>query len=256
MIVQPGTPSGVRRAVVDDGKGDGEEMRTLLWHAAALLICLQGLPFAGQAQEVRGTYAGYRGDSPVWTDNYRMEGTEAIEDRIVSADGETEREVTSRPGRAKEEIFTETVNGVLGYNVKVNDEFVYVYKGQGMTGMVMIEERPLVFDHTVPTHYGVLLGKYDGARGGTQKFAVIVPSKGDYCRVEITRKAPVTIPMGEAEMRAEVYQFRVEYKVYVTVWTLEGAPAAVYIPSTDEYMVDTRYPMLREKIQMLIKRAM
>lgn len=231
-------------------------MKRTVFCTVIILAVLAATTAAGAPQKSGGTYAGYTGDKPAWTDNFRIEGTELVEDIIISADGKTDREVRLYPGRAKEEIFSESVNGVLGYNVKVNDEFVYVYRGQGMTGMVMIEERPLVFDHTVPTHYGVLLKKYDATRGGTQKFPVIIPSKGDYCRIEITKKPSVDIPMGEGGMRAGVYEFRVEYKLYVTVWTLDDAVAAVYIPSKDEYMVDAKYAMLHQKIQMLVKRAM
>lgn len=207
-------------------------------------------------QKVEGIFAGFIGDDPVWTDHYRMDGTKEIQDRIVSADGKSERTVMLYPGRVKEEIYTESTDGALGYNVRVNDEFVYVYSGQGMTGMIALEQRPLVFDYTVPTHYGVLLNSYSDARGGTQKITVVIPSKGDYQPIAITRKPSVDIPMGEGSVRAGVYELRIEYKVYVTVWALDAAVAAVYIPAQDEYMVDAKYPMLHEKIQMLVKRAM
>ncbi|HLF13905.1 MAG TPA: hypothetical protein VI932_03325 [Bacteroidota bacterium] len=206
-------------------------------------------------QVVRATFYGYRGDTRIWTDEITTEKGK-IEDIIDGTADNPDREATTLPGTTTGEIFTETLKGILAHNVAVKGEYVNIYDGEGMTGMVMVEDPPLVFDPTFPSHYGMLLEKYSASRGGTQKFSVIIPEKGDYCRVEISPRPPASIPVGETRKESKVYQFRVEYNQYVTVWTLDNAVAAVYVPWKNEYMVDAKYPMLHQKIQMLVKRSM
>ena len=185
-----------------------------------------------------------------------MDGKNKIEDIVDGLSGAPDREAVRFPDARTGELYTETVNGLPGHRVVVKDGFVYIYEGQGMSGMVMLEEPPLVFDPGYPSHYGVVLSRYRDAPGGSQKIPVVIPQKGDYCRVDVTRKSPVSIPMGETALSAKTYEFRVAYKETVTVWTVDGAVAAIHVPSRDEYMVDAKYPMLREKIQMIVRRSL
>ncbi len=212
--------------------------------------------FPATGQTVSATYAGYRGDTKIWTDVVTIEGTKKIEDAVSGISGTPDREAVRFPGNATGELYTETVNGLPGHRVVVKDGFVYVYEGQGMSGMVMLEDPPLVFDPRYPSHYGVVLGKYTESGGGPQKIPVVIPEKGDYCRIEITRTAPVSFPMGNTSVTAKSYAFKIGYRETATVWTIGDAVAAVYLPSGDEYMVDTQYPMLHEKIRMIVKRAL
>ena len=222
----------------------------------AIATALMGA-MAAQAgpQTLSATFYGYRGDTRIWTDEKTKEKGK-IEDKIEGIGNNPDREATTLPGTTAGEIFTETANGLLAHNVVVKGEFVNIYYGQGMTGMVMVEDPPLVFDPTIPSHYGMLLERYSVSRGGTQKIPVIIPEKGDYCKIEISGKPPATIPVGETKKEAKVYQFRMEYNQHVTVWTLDDAVAAIYVPSKDEYIVNAKYPMLHQKIQMLVKRSM
>jgi len=120
----------------------------------------------------------------------------------------------------------------------------------------MLEDPPLVFDPGYPSHYGVVLGKYRESAGGSQKIPVVIPGKGDYCKVEVTRTGPVSIPMGKTSVTAKSYSFKIGYRETATVWTIGDAVAAVYLPSGDEYMVDAKYAMLHEKIRMIVKQAL
>jgi hypothetical protein len=101
----------------------------------------------------------------------------------------------------------------------------------------------------------MLMERYDVSKGGTQKVTVVVPEKDDYCKIEIAARPAASIPFGETQKESKVYQFRVDFNQYVTIWMLDGAVAAVYVPWKDEYMVDAQYPMLQQKIQMLVKRS-
>lgn len=207
------------------------------------------------AQETVSQFHGYKGDTRIWTDRITSEKG-AIRDEIKGVSGRPDREVTTLPGEKDGEIFAETVNGLPSHRVVVKGEYVNIYEGPGMTGMVMVEAPPLVFDATVPSHYGILMERYSSARGGTQRIPVIVPEKGDYCKIEVTPKPATSIAVGEAQVPAKVYQLRVEYNQYATVWMLGDAVAAVHVGSTDEYIVDAKYPMLHQKIQMIVKRSM
>ncbi len=229
------------------GKRIGFTSVVAVFAFAAALQCV--------AQETVSTFHGYKGDTRTWTDRIVAEkGT--IRDEIKGAAGRADREVTTLPGRVDGEIFAETMNGLPSHRVVVKGEYVNIYEGPGMTGMVMVEAPPLVFDATVPSHYGMLMERYNASRGGTQKIPVIVPEKGDYCNIEISPRPATSIPVGEAQLPAKVYQFRIEFNQYATVWLLGDAVAAVHVGSTDEYMVDAKYPMLHEKIQMIVRRSM
>jgi hypothetical protein len=222
----------------------------------AVAAALTGITAAQAApQTVSATFYGYKGDTQIWKDEITKEnGT--IKDNISGTGTHPDREAVTLPGATTGEIFAETIGGIRSHSVVVKGEFINIYEGQGMTGMVVVEDPPLVFDPTYPSHYAMLLERYSASRGGVQKIPVIIPEKGDYCKIEITPQPAAVIPMGEGQMDSKVYQFRVAYNQYVTVWTLDNAVAAVYVPSGDEYMVDARYPMLHQKIQMLVKRSM
>jgi hypothetical protein len=226
----------------------------LLGTGFTLAIVLSVAPAA--AQTVRATFAGYKGDVKIWTDVVTMEGKTKIEDVVEGEAKMPNREAVRYRDAESGELYAETVNGLPGYRVVVKDGYVYVYEGQGMAGMVMLEDPPVVFDPDYPSHYGVVLGMYREAAGGSQKIPVVIPAKGDYCKVEITRKAPASIPMGETSLSANTYEFRIGFKQTATVWTIGDAVAAVYLPSKDEDMVDTKYAMLHEKIRMIVKRAL
>ncbi len=191
----------------------------------------------------------------IWTDEIAIEKGK-IEDNIDGTGANPDREATTYPGTTTGEIFSETAKGLKCHRVVVKGEYINIYDGEGMTGMVLVEDPPLVFDPTIPSHYGMLLERYSAARGGVQKISVIIPEKGDYCKIEISPRPAVSIPLGETQKESKVYQFRLEYNQYVTVWTLDNAVAAVYVPARDESMVDATYPMLHQKIQMLIKRSL
>lgn len=225
--------------------------RGIIVIAAVLVLWIA--PYA-VPQETTVTFYGYRGDTQIWTDKVSLE-TGKISDEIDGIGNNPDREATTLPGTVTGEIFTERAKGVLAHNVIVKGEFVNVYDGQGMTGMVALDAPPLVFDPTLPSHYGMLLGRYDRAKGGAQKIAVLIPEKDDYWKIEIAPRPPATIPVGETQMESKVYQFRIDFNQYVTVWTLDDEVAAVYVPWKDEYMVDAKYPMLQQKIQMLVKRS-
>ena len=217
--------------------------------ALALLIWGQVAP-----QDVAATFYGYRGDTQVWKDEVRNEkGT--IEDRIEGIGNHPDREAVTRPGTLTGEIFTEKEKGFPAHHVVVKGEFINIYEGQGMTGMIGLDAPPLVFDPSLPSHYGMLLGRYDRGKGGAQKITVVMPEKGDYWKIEISPRPAVSIPFGEKQKESKVYQFRVDFNQFATVWLLDDAVAAVYVPWKDEYMVDAQYPMLQQKIQMLVKRS-
>jgi hypothetical protein len=213
-----------------------------------------GLAAQAAPQEVTATFYGYRGDTQIWKDEVSTEkGT--IRDDIEGIGNNPDREAVTLPGTVTGEIFTEKAKGLTAHSVVVKGDFVNVYDGQGMTGMIAIETPPLVFDPTLPSHYGMLLERYDDAKGGTQKVAVVLPEKGDYWKIEIAPRPAASIPFGETQKESKVYQFRVDFNLYVTIWTLDDEVAAVYVPWKDEYMVDAKYPMLQQKIQMLVKRS-
>ena len=221
----------------------------------AVAALLGAMAVEAGAQTLSSTFYGYRGDTRIWTDEITI-GKGKIEDNIEGAGTNPDREATTLPGTTTGEIFTEKAKGLKCHSVVVKGEYVNIYDGEGMTGMVLVEDPPLVFDPTIPSHYGMLLERYSAARGGVQKIPVIIPEKGDYCKIEISPRPAVSIPLGETQKESKVYQFRLEFNQYVTVWTLGDAVAAVHFPSKDETMVDAKYPMLHEKIQMLIKRSM
>jgi hypothetical protein len=221
--------------------------------AASVLTAAFGV-YVG-SQTVTSTFHGYRGDAQIWTDRITVEQGK-VTDEIDGAGDNPDREAMTLPGTVTGEIFSETAGGLPAHSVVVKGEFVNIYQGQGMEGMVMVEAPPLVFDPTIPSHYGILMQRYDASRGGTQKIPVIVPEKGDYTKIEIAPRPPASIPLGETKKESAVYQLRVDYNQYVTLWMLDGAVAAVHVPAKDETMVDAKYPMLHQKIQMLVKRSM
>lgn len=228
-------------------------MKTFVIVATAAALCL-GAAAQAVPQDATATFYGYRGDKQIWKDEISTEkGT--IRDAIEGIGGNPDREAVTRPGTVTGELFTEEAKGLLAHHVEVKGDFIYIYDGQGMTGMVALDEPPLVFDPSLPSHYGMLLERYDARKGGTQKVTVVVPEKEDYWKIEIAPRPPASIPIGEAQKEAKVYQYRVDFNQYVTIWTLDGEVAAVHVPWKDEYMVDAKYPMLREKIQMLVKRS-
>jgi len=220
----------------------------------AMTLALPVFPLA--AQTLTATYSGYRGDAKIWTDVVTTEGTTKIVDALEGLSGEADREAVRYPGAEDGELYNETVNGLPGYRVVVKDGFVYVYEGQGMAGMVMLEDPPLVFDPSYPSHYGVLLAAFGDASRGSRKIPVVIPQKGDYCTVGITRKDAVPVPMGESSVSAREYEFRIGLTHTATVWTIDDAVAAVYLPAREELMVDAKYPMLQDKIRMIVKRAL
>jgi hypothetical protein len=219
--------------------------------AAALWL---GLPAQASPQEAAATFYGYRGDTQIWKDEIAKENGKVL-DNIVGMGKNPDREAVTLPGTTTGEIFSEKAKGLRAHSVVVKGDFVNVYDGEGMTGMIALDAPPLAFDPTLPSHYGMLLERYDASKGGTQKIAVVIPEKADYWKIEIAPRPPATIPVGEAQKESKVYQFRVDFNQYVTVWTLDGAVAAVYLPWNDEYMVDAQYPMLQQKIQMIVKRS-
>ncbi len=229
-------------------------MRTK-WAIVVTMALLGLLAVGARAQMTKSTFHGFKGDTLAWTDEIMIEEG-SFDDNIEGVGTLPDREATTRPGVTTGEIFNESANGLPAHRVVVKGEYVTIYDGQGMTGMVMLEGSPLVFDPTIPSHYGILLGRYDERRGGAQKIQVIIPEMGDYRNIEITPRPAVRIQVGQASKEAKVYQFRLDAHQYAMVWTLDDAVAAVHLPSKDETMVDTKYPMLHQEIKAFVKRPM
>lgn len=229
-----------------------------MWRTAGIIalaaILITGFVAHAGAQTATVTFYGYKGDTQAWKDEITRENGKVL-DKIEGIGNIPDREAVTLTGATTGELFSEKQNGVRHHSVVVKGGFVNVYDGQGMTGMVAVEDPPHVFDPDLPSHYGILLGRYDPAKGGTQRISVVVPEKGDYWKVEIAPRPAATIPLGETQKEAKVYQVRVDFNQYVTLWTLDGEVAAVHVQSRDEYMVDAAYPMLQQKIQMLVKRS-
>jgi hypothetical protein len=218
---------------------------------AALLL---GLAATAAGQDAPTVFLGYKGDTQIWKDEIRLEQGRII-DEVDGLGGNPDREAVTNTGNPTGELFAEKANGLPAHSVVVKGEFVCVYDGQGMTGMLGLEAQPLVFDVSLPSHYRMLLGRYDARKGGTQQVSVIVPEKDDYWKLEIAPRPAASIALGTTQLESKVYQFKVDFNKYATIWMLDGTVAAVYLPWNDEYMVDARYPMLQQKIQMLVKRS-
>ena len=217
-----------------------------------------GITMLRAQDKISGSYNIYTKDAIVQTDKYEVIPGKSYIDEIKG----TAKEDTTQRYETKLEnnqflTMTQTASDLIVTSIKFNNNVYSFYEKTAMVGALPDENRSPVFEAASYSHFNYLLGLYDPTKGAKQVFSVIIPSLQDFINVEIEKHGTDAFKIGEQTVTANHYRFAIGKKrETVNLWVDNNKVIAVYLASSNKYIIDAGYPQLYERVKQVINRPM
>jgi pimeloyl-ACP methyl ester carboxylesterase len=198
--------------------------------AGALVLSSLSVTQSGQSQ---GTYTTYISGQAIATENYSIQKND---DATIRA----EAELILGGTRQKTRTILSAKGGV-SLSVESGGVKAVFVEANGSSAKVQLAGQPerefnsragLVLQRLVWHHYALLLSKYDEAKGGEQRFAVISPDREGDVTVRVERVNRAEFAAGDKKIAAAYYKVVLAERVSIDIWADEmRVPVLILIES-------------------------
>jgi hypothetical protein len=232
----------------------------MLCFALSVAVTATGLAQsgAGAPKHISGVYHIYSGEKRIQTDSYEVNGTERAVDVLKTPDDQSEQRIeTALTMKGPDVIpYQKTLNGAPTMHASLDKDYIWFYEGEAKVGALTIDPYLMFFDPAAYAAYTILARSYNAAKGGSQKFPVIVPALQDYSEVEIERHGSDAFSINAKSLTAAHYRMIVGKRETVNLWVDADRVIAIQLSVKGLTIVDAAYPDLLKEVRRVMSRSL